>query len=104
MHRTLLADARFYELLLAFDRDIAAAARAVGCARCGGVLHSARFRRKPRGGPAGLGEAYDQRLSFCWPSDRCPKPLTAPPFRFLGRKGYPGAALGLFSALGPRAP
>ena len=52
MYRTLLADARFHDLLLAFDRDLAAAARAAGCARCGGVVHSARFWRKPRGGPA----------------------------------------------------
>ena len=58
---------------LAFDRDLAAVARAAGCARCGGVLHSARFRRKPRGGPVGLGEAYDQRLSFCCASDLCRK-------------------------------
>jgi len=99
LYRTLLADARFYELLLAFDRDIAAAARAVGCARCGGVLHSARFRRKPRGGPAGLGEAYDQRLSFCCASDRCRKRMTPPSFRFLGRKVYLGAVVVLVSAM-----
>jgi len=91
LYRTLLADARFYELLLAFDRDIAVAARAVGCARCGGVLHSARFRRKPRGGPAGLGEAYDQRLSFCCASDLCRKRMTPPSFRFFGRKGATAA-------------
>lgn len=99
MYRTLLADARFYELLLAFDRDIAAAARAVGCARCGGVLHSARFRRKPRGGPAGLGEAYDQRLSFCCASDLCRKRMTPPSFWFLGRKVYLGAVVVLVSAM-----
>ena len=99
MYRTLLADARFYELLLAFDRDIAAAARAVGCSRCGGVLHSARFRRKPRGGPAGLGEAYDQRLSFCCASDLCRKRMTPPSFRFLGRKVYLGAVVVLVSAM-----
>jgi len=55
----LLADARFHNLLLALDRDLAAAARAKGCVRCGGVLHSARFRRKPRGSPAGVDEGYD---------------------------------------------
>jgi hypothetical protein len=99
LYRTLLADARFYELLLAFDRDIAVAARAVGCARCGGVLHSARFRRKPRGGPAGLGEAYDQRLSFCCASDLCRKRMTPPSFRFFGRKVYLGAVVVLVSAM-----
>src|SRR5260370_9940223 len=99
MHRTLLADARFYELLLAFDRDIAAAARAVGCARCGGVLHSARFRRKPRGGPAGLGEAYHQRVSFCCASDPCRKRMTPPSFPFLGRQVFLGALVVLGSAV-----
>ena len=87
------------ELLLAFDRDLAAAARAAGCARCGGVLHSARFRRKPRGGPVGLGEVYDQRLSFCCALDLCRKRTTPPSFRFLGRKVYLGAVVVLVCAM-----
>ena len=99
MYRALLADARFHELLLAFDRDLAAAARAAGCARCGGVLHSARFRRKPRGGPVGLGEVYDQRLSFCCAVDLCRKRTTPPSFRFLGRKVYLGAVVVLVCAM-----
>lgn len=99
MYRALLADARFHELLLAFDRDLAAAARAAGCARCGGVLHSARFRRKPRGGPVGLGEVYDQRLSFCCALDLCRKRTTPPSFRFLGRKVYLGAVVVLVCAM-----
>jgi hypothetical protein len=61
----LLRDARLYDLLLTFDRDLAAEARAAGCARCGGSLHSARYPRKPRGGPEDLGPAYATRLSFC---------------------------------------
>jgi hypothetical protein len=99
LYRALLADARFHELLLAFDRDLAAVARATGCARCGGVLHSARFRRKPRGGPVGLGEAHDQRLSFCCAVDLCRKRTTPPSFRFLGRKVYVGAVVVLVSAM-----
>ena len=99
MYRALLADARFHELLLAFDHDLAAVARAAGCARCGGVLHSARFRRKPRGGPVGLGEAHDQRLSFCCAVDLCRKRTTPPSFRFLGRKVYVGAVVVLVSAM-----
>jgi hypothetical protein len=35
LYRALLADARFHELLLAFDRDLPVAARAAGCAHCG---------------------------------------------------------------------
>jgi hypothetical protein len=99
LYRALLADARFHELLLAFDHDLAAIAQAAGCVRCGGVLHSARFRRKPRGGPVGLGEAYDQRLSFCCAVDLCRKRKTPPSFRFLGRKGYLGVVVVLVSAM-----
>ena len=94
LYRALLADAKFHELLLAFDRDLAKAARAAGCARCGGGLHSARFRRKPRGGPAGHGEEHNRRFSFCCASDLCRRRATPPSFRFLGRKVYgPGHEL-----------
>jgi hypothetical protein len=99
LYRALLADARFHELLLAFDRDLAAEACAVGCARCGGVLHSARFRRKPRGGPAGLAEEHAWRFSFCCAEDLCRKRETPPSFRFLGRKGWLGAVVVLVSAM-----
>ncbi len=99
MYRALLADARFHELLLAFDRDLAAAARAACCTHCGGVLHSARFWRKPRGGPAGLGEDYGQRFSFCCARDLCRKRATPPSFRFLGRKVYLGAVVVLVAAM-----
>jgi len=97
--RALLADARFHELLLAFDRDLAAAARAAGCARCGGVVHSAGFRRKPRGGPGGLGEEYAQRFSFCCAVDLCRSRKTPPSFRFLGRKAWLGAVVVLVAAM-----
>jgi hypothetical protein len=53
----LLRDATLYDVLLKFDRDLAAEARAAGCP-CGGVLHSARYPRKPRGGPDDLGPEY----------------------------------------------
>jgi hypothetical protein len=42
----LLADTRFFSLLLAIDRDLAAHAHAGGCA-CGGPLYVANFARKP---------------------------------------------------------
>ncbi len=44
-----LLDARVLQLLLEADRELAAEARAKGCS-CGGKLHSARYRRKPRRG------------------------------------------------------
>ncbi len=99
MYRALLADARFHNLLLALDRDLAAAARAKGCAHCGGVLHSARFRRKLRGSPAGVDEDYDHRLSFCCAVELCRRRMTPPSFRFLGRKVFLGVVVVLVSAL-----
>ena len=99
LYQALLADARFHNLLLALDRDLAAAARAQGCARCGGVLHSAQFRRKPRGSPDGVDEGYDRRLSFCCAVELCRKRTTPASLRFLGRKVFLGAVVVLVSAL-----
>ena len=72
LYQALLADARFHELLLAFDRDLADTARCAGCALCSGVLHSARYRRKPRGRLCRLGEEHDWRFSFCCARRRLP--------------------------------
>ena len=88
LYSTLLADATFHELLLVFDQDIAISARREQCLLCRGVLHSARYRRKPRGRPAGLGEEHDWRFSFCCARDGCRTRRTPPSFRFLGRKVY----------------
>ena len=76
LYQAVLADAKFHAQLLVFDRDLSATARAAGCGRCGGVLHSALFGRKPRGGPAGLGRDYARRFSFCCAVDGCRKRLT----------------------------
>jgi hypothetical protein len=86
LYATLLADARFHELLLAIDSDLADAARAQGCA-CGGRLHLATYPRKPRGRPksVSLGPEHDRRFSFCCAVDGCRERLTPPPVRFLGR-------------------
>ena len=88
MYRDLLADARFHHLLLAFDTDIADAARAERCEHCGGVLHSSKYRRKPRGRACKLGPEHDQRFSFCCAVDGCRSRETPPSLRFLGRKVY----------------
>src|SRR6266700_2445344 len=58
------------------------------CLLCRSAVHSARYRRKPRGGPAGLGEEHDWRFSFCCALDGCRKRKTPPSLRFLGRKVY----------------
>ncbi|MFN8627429.1 MAG: hypothetical protein U0587_17580 [Candidatus Binatia bacterium] len=98
MYAELLGDATLYEILLRIDEDLAAQARAAGCA-CGGRLHSAVYPRKPRGAPMALGEEYDWRQSFCCEVDGCRRRTTPPSVRFLGRKVYLGAVVVLVSAL-----
>jgi hypothetical protein len=100
LYQAVLADAKFHEQLLVFDRDLSATARAVGCHHlCGGTLHSAPFARKPPGGPAGLGQDYAQRFSFCCSADGCRKRTTPPSLRFLGRKVYLATVVTLISAM-----
>ena len=102
MYATLLADARFHDLLLACDRDLADLCRAEGCA-CGGRLHSARFPRQPRGLSKSLrsrlGPEYDQRFSFCCAVDGCRTRETPASLRFLGRKIYLAAIVVLISIM-----
>jgi hypothetical protein len=94
-----MADAKFHELLLAFDRDLADTARGGGCTLCGGVLHSARYWRKPRGRLCRLGPEHDQRLSFCCAVDGCRARETPASLRFLGRKIYLAAMVVLISVM-----
>jgi hypothetical protein len=93
-----LNDSRFYQLLLHIDQDIAAEVQAGGCS-CGGVLHSARYPRKPRGIRAVLDESYQTRLSFCCAAEGCRRRCTPPSVRFLGRKVYLGVIVILITAL-----
>ena len=85
MCHSLLQDPKLYALLLRIDQEQAAEARAAGCG-CGGALHSARYPRKPRGGPPGLGEPYQSRLSFC--CAQCRRRTTPVSVRYLGRRVY----------------
>jgi hypothetical protein len=99
VYQAVLADAKFHEQLLAFDRDIAASARAARCCLCGGALHSAPYDRKPRGVPAGVSGAFRQRFSFCCAVDGCRTRATPPSLRFLGRRVYLATVVTLISAL-----
>jgi hypothetical protein len=98
MFGACLSDGRLYALLQRFDEDLAAEQRACGCPRCGAVLHSAHYRRKPRGF-AGLAPEYGWRLSLCCAREGCRKRATPASLRFLGRKVYLGAVVVLVSAL-----
>jgi hypothetical protein len=94
-----LRDARFYELLLGFDRQIAETAHADRCGKCGAALHWGSWERKPRGGPVGLGPRHRLRFSLCCAADGCRKRETPGSLRFLGRKVYFGAMVVLISAM-----
>jgi hypothetical protein len=87
LYQTLLRSSSFFVLLFQVDEEIAGQARESGCA-CGGVLHSACYARKPRGGPAGLAPALAVRQSFCCSVEGCRRRVTPPSVRFLGRKVY----------------
>ena len=99
VYQAVLADAKFHEQLLVFDRDLAASARAARCWLCGGALHAASYDRKPRGCPGGLCPEYVKRFSFCCAVDGCRKRTTPPSLRFLGRHVYLATVVTLISAL-----
>jgi hypothetical protein len=88
LYQTLLRDSSFFILLLRVDEDLAAEVRRGGCTRCGGVLHSARYPRKPRGGPEDLDRRHRRRQSFCCAAEGCRKRVTPASLRFLGRKVF----------------
>ncbi len=99
MCHAYLNDSSFYTFLSQIDRDIAAEVQAAGCPHCGGVLHSARYPRKPRGLRHLLDDSYASRLSFCCAQDSCRRRTTPPSVRFLGRKVYLGVIIILITAL-----
>jgi len=47
----LIDDATFYHVLDRIDGELAETTRRAGCRECRGVVHKAKYRRKPRGGP-----------------------------------------------------
>jgi len=93
----LLQDPAFFLFLLRIDEEFAAETRGAGC-RCGGVLHSARYPRKPRGCPVRVREDYSWRFSFC--CARCDQRATPASVRFLGRRIYVAVVLTLISPPG----
>ncbi len=89
MYQELLGDASFFALLRRIDIDLAEETRVSGC-RCGGVLHFARYRRKPRRGPSNLSRDCCIRESLCCSLDGCRRRSTPRSLRFLGRKVFFG--------------
>lgn len=101
MYSTLLGDARFHRMLQQMDEDLADSVRAGGCPEpnCEGVLHSARYRRKPRGMPAELVCQECWRLSFCCAREGCRHRTTPPSLCFLGRKVYLAGVVTLITVM-----
>lgn len=58
MCHAVLQDPDFFLFLLRIDEEFAAETRCAQCPQCGGVLHSARYPRKPRGCPMAVLEDY----------------------------------------------
>lgn len=88
-YQEFLRDASFFELLRRIDVELAEETRLAGCP-CGGVLHFARYRRKPRGGPAELPPDCCVRESLCCSVDGCRRRSMPPSIRFLSRKVFFG--------------
>jgi hypothetical protein len=99
MCQRILNDAAFYRLLLRVDEDMAATEQARRCRKCGAALHVGHFARKPRAVPAGVGEDYRMRFSFCCANRECRKRRMPPSVRFLGPKVYPFVVVVLISAM-----
>jgi hypothetical protein len=107
MYESVLAqlkDPTFLHLLYQFDEDLAREARSLGCRDCDGKLHSAVFRRKPKGTLRPLEPECCVRFSFCCARDGCRHRMTPPSLRFLNGRIYLGAVVVLVSALRCGAP
>jgi hypothetical protein len=50
LRQEYLANERVHQLLEKVDGELAEEVRQAGCVFCVGVLHSAKYKRKPRGG------------------------------------------------------
>ena len=98
LYQELLLDRSLLELLGRIDEDEAERTREQGCP-CGGVLHSAGYPRKPRGGPPELEAQWSRRASFCCARDGCRRRSTPPSVRFLGRKVFFGLVVVLVPIL-----
>lgn len=62
-------------------------------------MHSAHYRRKPRGRLCRLGPEHDWRFSLCCARHGCRTRKTPPSLRFLGAKVYLAATIILMAAM-----
>ena len=81
--RSTFSNARVWAFLKQVDAAEARVCRSAGCPRCGRVLHSATYPRKPHGLAASLRHDV-RRFSFCCAA--CRRRVTPPSSRFFGRR------------------
>jgi hypothetical protein len=100
MYLQLLGDRGLDAVLQGLDQELAQETRQRGCRnpKCRGVLHRARYRRKPRG-IRGLKAKDCYRESFCCARKRCRSRTTPLSLRFLGPKVYLATVVVLVSVL-----
>jgi hypothetical protein len=101
-----LANEKLGQLLSKIDTDFAQEVRVKGCVHpdCGGKLHRADIKRRPRGLPGPQlrltgGPDWDRRASFCCDREGCRRRHTPRSVRFLGRRVYAGFVIVLVSAM-----
>ena len=81
---SIFSNARVWAFLTQVDEAEASRCREVGCPRCSGDLHSARYPRKPHGLAPELRGDGTRRFSFCCVD--CRRRVTPPSARFFGRR------------------
>jgi hypothetical protein len=101
MYAPMLDDVRFHRILQELDEKSAAEVKAQGCTKpgCEGVLHSGRYRRKPRGMAGALDGCECWRQSFCCAKDGCRGRTTPASLIFLGRKVYLAVVVTVVTAM-----
>ena len=95
----ILKSRALYKWLTRIDEELAKTCRNLGCRVCQGVLHGAKYARKPLGLHQADAEGWDKRHSFCCAREGCRKRHTPPSVRFLGRRVYVGVVVVLISAM-----
>jgi hypothetical protein len=99
----LLQKASLFHLLYLIDSDLAACKRQQGCPYCGGALHQANYRRKPRGGPQ-IPDEYCIRQSLCCGREGCRRRCAPESCLFMGRRVYWRCVVLVVMALRQRKP
>jgi len=84
----LLQKSSLFLLLYKIDTDLSNECRERGCLFCGGPMHQATYKRKPRGGPEDLPAECLIRQSLCCGRENCRRRCLPPSCLFMGRRVY----------------